>query len=165
MSSTPPKKDGVEPAQSPDEEHPMDRNAEETQAQGLGYEFEVKEQDRWLPIANGALLSPSTLRRFDLRVVLFPSARQRIALNRRPWMSTCPPIARLSRLRVESQPLPKASHSRASCAWKTADLQPPSCRPLLHIPPLRRHSPRPRAPPTVLHQTLTFVTLLQSPAS
>lgn len=57
MSPTPPKTEGVEQAQSPDEEQPMDRNAEETQAQGLGYEFEVKEQDRWLPIANGAYYS------------------------------------------------------------------------------------------------------------
>lgn len=32
----------------------MDRNAEEAQVHGLGYEFEVKEQDRWLPIANVA---------------------------------------------------------------------------------------------------------------
>ena len=42
----------MEPAQSPDEEQPMDRNTEENTAQ-IGYEFEVKEQDRWLPIANG----------------------------------------------------------------------------------------------------------------
>lgn len=55
MSSTPPKKDGVEQsAQSPDDSEPhMERDAQDTQAQGLGYEFEVKEQDRWLPIANG----------------------------------------------------------------------------------------------------------------
>lgn len=60
MSSTPPKNDGVEPApQSPDDSEPhMDRDGQETQAQGLGYEFEVKEQDRWLPIANGASISP-----------------------------------------------------------------------------------------------------------
>lgn len=32
----------------------MDRDGQEAQAQGLGYEFEVKEQDRWLPIANVA---------------------------------------------------------------------------------------------------------------
>ena len=32
----------------------MDRETHDTQGQGLaGYEFEVKEQDRWLPIANG----------------------------------------------------------------------------------------------------------------
>ena len=67
MSSTPPKKEGVEPAQSPDEEQPMDRNAEETQAQGLGYEFEVKEQDRWLPIANGTSASLASSLHFDLR--------------------------------------------------------------------------------------------------
>ncbi|KAF1959099.1 hypothetical protein CC80DRAFT_514426 [Byssothecium circinans] len=56
MSSTPPKKEGVEQAaQSPDDSEPhMDREAQDTQAQGLGYEFEVKEQDRWLPIANAA---------------------------------------------------------------------------------------------------------------
>ena len=57
MSATPPKKGDVEqtqPPQSPDEasksppmEHP------DTQTQGPAYEFEVKEQDRWLPIANG----------------------------------------------------------------------------------------------------------------
>lgn len=56
MSATPPKKVDVEPgAQSPDDSEPhMDREAQDTQAQGLGYEFEVKEQDRWLPIANVA---------------------------------------------------------------------------------------------------------------
>lgn len=53
MSASPPNKERVEPAASPDEES-MDRNAEETQGQGHGYEFEVKEQDRWLPIANVA---------------------------------------------------------------------------------------------------------------
>ncbi|KAF2118346.1 histone-fold-containing protein [Lophiotrema nucula] len=59
MSSTPPKKEGVEPgAQSPDDSEPhMDsREAQEAQAQG-GYEFEVKEQDRWLPIANASVMS------------------------------------------------------------------------------------------------------------
>ncbi|KAL5385367.1 hypothetical protein DPSP01_004825 [Paraphaeosphaeria sporulosa] len=63
MSSTPPKNDGVEPApQSPDDSEPhMDREAHETQAQGLGYEFEVKEQDRWLPIANVARIMKMAL--------------------------------------------------------------------------------------------------------
>lgn len=61
MSDSPPKKEGVEPAQSGDEEHPMDRSAEDTQAQGLGYEFEVKEQDRWLPIANVARIMKTAL--------------------------------------------------------------------------------------------------------
>lgn len=55
MSASPPKKSDVEPgAQSPDDSEPhMDRETQDTQAQGLAYEFEVKEQDRWLPIANG----------------------------------------------------------------------------------------------------------------
>ncbi|KAF2662910.1 hypothetical protein K491DRAFT_686064 [Lophiostoma macrostomum CBS 122681] len=63
MSSTPPKKEGVEPAaQSPDDSEPhMDREAQDTQAQGLGYEFEVKEQDRWLPIANVARIMKMAL--------------------------------------------------------------------------------------------------------
>jgi hypothetical protein len=55
MSSTPPKKGDAdaEVVQSPesDEQHkPMDRDPE---TQGQGLEVEVKEQDRWLPIANG----------------------------------------------------------------------------------------------------------------
>ncbi|KAF2707583.1 hypothetical protein K504DRAFT_458081 [Pleomassaria siparia CBS 279.74] len=63
MSSTPPKKADVEPgAQSPDDSEPhMDREAQDTQAQGLGYEFEVKEQDRWLPIANVARIMKMAL--------------------------------------------------------------------------------------------------------
>ncbi|KAF2730181.1 nuclear transcription factor Y subunit B-10 [Polyplosphaeria fusca] len=62
MSSTPPKKEGVEPgAQSPDDsETHMERDAQDTQAQG-GYEFEVKEQDRWLPIANVARIMKMAL--------------------------------------------------------------------------------------------------------
>jgi nuclear transcription Y subunit beta len=72
MSSTPEKlpgsmlpqshtkpEDSVVQAQSPDgEEAHMDRDGADAQAQGLGYEFEVKEQDRWLPIANGAYPLP-----------------------------------------------------------------------------------------------------------
>ncbi|EAT88206.2 hypothetical protein SNOG_04446 [Parastagonospora nodorum SN15] len=45
--------DMVVQGQSPDgDEQHMDREGADAQAQGLGYEFEVKEQDRWLPIAN-----------------------------------------------------------------------------------------------------------------
>ncbi|KAI0482733.1 histone-fold-containing protein [Xylariaceae sp. FL0804] len=44
----------VEPGvQSPDDEPSMD-NPQDPQAAALAYEFEVKEQDRWLPIANVA---------------------------------------------------------------------------------------------------------------
>ena len=84
----------MEPAQSPDEEQPMDRNAEETQAQGLGYEFEVKEQDRWLPIANGTSISLA----YSLRLIC-ASFRSRLhvdgLLQRRLWMPTDSPIARV----------------------------------------------------------------------
>ncbi|KAF2750836.1 histone-fold-containing protein [Sporormia fimetaria CBS 119925] len=62
MSASPPKEKGVEPAlQSPDGSEPhMDREAQDAQAQGSGYDIEVKEQDRWLPIANaGVMSSPS----------------------------------------------------------------------------------------------------------
>ena len=42
-----------EGAQSPDDAAHMD-SLDQDAAAGLGYEFEVKEQDRWLPIANVA---------------------------------------------------------------------------------------------------------------
>lgn len=60
MSASPPKDADVEPAseQSPDEPERMDRDQQDSQAQGLAYEFEVKEQDRWLPIANGRYSRP-----------------------------------------------------------------------------------------------------------
>jgi hypothetical protein len=53
MSDSPPKNDqdletGAQSGEEPDQ---MDRELEGVQ-QGLG-DFEVKEQDRWLPIANG----------------------------------------------------------------------------------------------------------------
>jgi len=53
MSASPPKEPDVEQgAQSPNNgEPPMDPS--DPHAAGVGYEFEVKEQDRWLPIANG----------------------------------------------------------------------------------------------------------------
>ncbi|KAI1733881.1 histone-fold-containing protein [Xylaria scruposa] len=54
MSDSPqsPPKD-VEPGvQSPDDEAQMN-DPQDPHAPGLSYEFEVKEQDRWLPIANG----------------------------------------------------------------------------------------------------------------
>lgn len=56
MSASPPKETEDAPgAQSGDDaETGMEREQEGTQAQGLG-DFEVKEQDRWLPIANGWL--------------------------------------------------------------------------------------------------------------
>lgn len=53
MSDSPPKneQEAERGAQSGEEQDPMEREQEGAQ-QGLG-DFEVKEQDRWLPIANG----------------------------------------------------------------------------------------------------------------
>ncbi|KAI9720009.1 MAG: hypothetical protein M1812_003135 [Candelaria pacifica] len=62
MSASPQKDVDVEPgAQSPDETEHMERDLQESQAQALGYEFEVKEQDRWLPIANVARIMKTAL--------------------------------------------------------------------------------------------------------
>lgn len=59
MSDSPqsPPKEVEQGVQSPDEEAQMN-DPQDPQASGLAYEFEVKEQDRWLPIANGASDSP-----------------------------------------------------------------------------------------------------------
>ena len=55
MSASPPKETEVEQGDpSPDNsDHTMDRGDPDAQARDLTFEFEVKEQDRWLPIANG----------------------------------------------------------------------------------------------------------------
>ncbi|KAF2498384.1 hypothetical protein BU16DRAFT_558447 [Lophium mytilinum] len=113
MSDTPPKKLDVEPGvqSADDSEPPMDREPQDTQAPGLGYEFEVKEQDRWLPIANVARLSrqstesPSLERQSDLRCLK----------NGRPAasaMSTTPPPSSSS----PPQPGATPSSSHASDA-------------------------------------------------
>ena len=51
-ASPPPEKDVEQNAQSGEEQDPIDRTEEGAQGQGMT-DFEVKEQDRWLPIANG----------------------------------------------------------------------------------------------------------------
>lgn len=70
MSQSPRDPDDVEPAApSPDENEPQPPNDQQQQGtenngtgsnimdgEGTGYDFEVKEQDRWLPIANGKSL-------------------------------------------------------------------------------------------------------------
>lgn len=54
MSASPPKETEVEQGDpSPDNSDQMDRGDPDAQARDLPFEFEVKEQDRWLPIANG----------------------------------------------------------------------------------------------------------------
>ena len=52
MSVSPPKEEAEAGDQSPENSEHMDRGDPEAQARELAYEFEVKEQDRWLPIAN-----------------------------------------------------------------------------------------------------------------
>lgn len=58
MSQSPRDGEDVQPpAQSPDEDVPQQTEGGEDMNRtelDLGYDFEVKEQDRWLPIANGA---------------------------------------------------------------------------------------------------------------
>lgn len=52
-SASPPKEPEVEhEVQSGEEQEQMDKDHQDLHAQGQS-EFEVKEQDRWLPIANG----------------------------------------------------------------------------------------------------------------
>ncbi|EXJ86945.1 nuclear transcription Y subunit beta [Capronia epimyces CBS 606.96] len=61
MSTSPPKDPDVEQsAQSGEEQDHMDREQEGAQGIGAG-EFEVKEQDRWLPIANVARIMKTAL--------------------------------------------------------------------------------------------------------
>lgn len=68
MSDSPqsPPKEVEQGVQSPDEEAQMN-DPQDPQASGLAYEFEVKEQDRWLPIANGAYHTIPILLRLDSR--------------------------------------------------------------------------------------------------
>ncbi|KAI9849215.1 MAG: hypothetical protein M1838_000203 [Thelocarpon superellum] len=60
MSASPPEKTDVDAsAQSPDDDQ-MSRD-QESSVTGLGYDFDVKEQDRWLPIANVARIMKTAL--------------------------------------------------------------------------------------------------------
>ncbi len=63
-------KDVEQGAQSPDEDAQMN-DPQDPHSSGLAFEFEVKEQDRWLPIANG---------KSSLRWLLFSSATSRLSL-------------------------------------------------------------------------------------
>lgn len=59
MSQSPKETEEVEPAtQTPEENEPQQSNDPNEgemslRPEDVGYDFEVKEQDRWLPIANG----------------------------------------------------------------------------------------------------------------
>jgi nuclear transcription Y subunit beta len=46
--------------QSPDGEQAQQMTDQDPHNTGAGYEFEVKEQDRWLPIANGMSYLPDS---------------------------------------------------------------------------------------------------------
>ncbi|KAI4261813.1 MAG: hypothetical protein L6R42_002996 [Xanthoria sp. 1 TBL-2021] len=61
MSVSPPKEEVEHGGQSRENSEPMDRGDPEAQARELAYEFEVKEQDRWLPIANVARIMKTAL--------------------------------------------------------------------------------------------------------
>ncbi|KAL7961410.1 histone-fold-containing protein [Trichoderma compactum] len=77
MSDSPqsPPKDVDQGAQSPDEEGQMNDNQEPHSAGGTGYEFEgVKEQDRWLPIANAARFSQPRI--FPMPHHLLPNVQE-----------------------------------------------------------------------------------------
>jgi nuclear transcription Y subunit beta len=52
MSASPPKDDQVEQGAQSGDDGDAQMN-QDPHSSGLAYEFEVKEQDRWLPIANG----------------------------------------------------------------------------------------------------------------
>ena len=64
MSASPEETENVEQAApSPDENEQQQQEGETSRTddpgdQVLGYDFEVKEQDRWLPIANGKSAAP-----------------------------------------------------------------------------------------------------------
>jgi histone H3/H4 len=62
MSASPPKETDVEQGvQSPDDPDAQMNDPQDPHASGLAYEFEVKEQDRWLPIANVARIMKTAL--------------------------------------------------------------------------------------------------------
>ncbi len=63
---------------SPDEDTQMN-DPQDPQSSALGYEFEVKEQDRWLPIANG-MCDPLLFVPLDSRALATVSLRRKLAL-------------------------------------------------------------------------------------
>ena len=79
MSPSPPKETEVEQGDpSPDNSEHMDRGDPEAAQRDLAYEFDVKEQDRWLPIANGWFLllglPPSCIHSFLSKIRVPPKS-------------------------------------------------------------------------------------------
>ncbi|EFE45194.1 hypothetical protein TRV_00008 [Trichophyton verrucosum HKI 0517] len=95
-SASPPKEPEVEPVtQSGDEAEPMEREHHDIQTQGQG-EFEVKEQDRWLPIANG-LFIPFSL----LALLLSIPSSSFVEVTHLPYLTT---FSSLNSFRTQKKP-------------------------------------------------------------
>jgi hypothetical protein len=159
---------------SGDEQDPMDREQEGTQGQGLG-DFEVKEQDRWLPIANGwwcfihvtlsalrtiLICSPLALPPAPLRVYQYTMA---LCESRGP-QSAAGYLANTSH--SSSYPLP-FSHDLHCSSFLTGQRyldhsELTSCL-LTILPPLLPLTGQGTAPTTLQPPMLTSATLLQSP--
>jgi hypothetical protein len=87
-SASPPKEPDVEPeTQSGDDPEQMDRDNQDPS--GQGQDFEVKEQDRWLPIANGVFFCSFHVPASDsMQSPLFPFLLR--AAGCFPFQSRCP---------------------------------------------------------------------------
>jgi hypothetical protein len=75
MSQSPRDTDDVQhSAPSPDDDAPQQTEGDAADMNrpdlDLGYDFEVKEQDRWLPIANGAYSNPPSPFTTDIAHIL-----------------------------------------------------------------------------------------------
>ncbi len=82
-------KDVEQGVPSGDEEAQMN-DPQDPHSTGLGYEFEVKEQDRWLPIANGTSDFPF----FSHASTRLPLAMIRVRVPWRPSpLDACAPLA------------------------------------------------------------------------
>lgn len=144
MSASPPKELDVEPgAQSGDD---AEAAMNDPHASGLYDSFEVKEQDRWLPIANGqSPIPPCDLRaKYPFCMSSVPCDWYRFLFLRRTWCRLTTHRACGANAGLVVVPL---------CAIL-------SCRALLLRAPPPRH-PRAKRGNMMEHLTLIFVILLQ----
>ena len=153
-------KDVEQGAPSGDEEAQMN-DPQDPHSTGLGYEFEVKEQDRWLPIANGmsslplfdaSLMPPLAMIR-GVRLWWRPSPHRRL---RSACMAAKPSLTGVA----SALPI-RQSRARA----KRPPLQRP-CRAIRRPGRRRRRLALPHRPPRrtrLMSTMLTFATLPQSP--
>lgn len=107
MSDSPqsPPKEVEQVVQSPDEEAQMN-DPSDPQSGGLAYEFEVKEQDRWLPIANGASnpLCPVVIREGVRCFALLWSQLHGYRLRSDDWHAIALPLKQ--HMRISIRPCP-----------------------------------------------------------